>query len=52
MYTIIDRAITKTKGRSVQEYVFRSMVFANIYVQGRGRGRGSVHVQGAEKLTF
>ena len=38
MYTIIDRAITKTKGRSVQEYVFRSMVFANIYVQGRGKG--------------
>lgn len=38
IYTAIDRAITKTKGRRVHEYVFCSMVFANIYVQGRGKG--------------
>jgi len=34
LYTAIDKAITKTKGRKVQEYVFSSMVLANIYVQG------------------
>lgn len=34
LYTAIDRAITKTQGRRVQKYVFCSMVFANIYVQG------------------
>jgi hypothetical protein len=38
LYTVIDRAITKTKGQEVQEYVFCSMVFVNIYVQGRGKG--------------
>jgi hypothetical protein len=37
LYTVIDRAITKTEGRSVQEYVICSMVFANIYVQDRGK---------------
>jgi hypothetical protein len=45
LYTVIDRAITKTEGRSVQEYVLCSMVFANIYVQDRGGELGSVHVK-------
>jgi hypothetical protein len=37
LYTVIDRAITKTEGRSVQKYVLCSMVFANIYVHDRGK---------------
>jgi hypothetical protein len=37
LYTVIDKAITKTEGRSVQEYVLCSMVLANIYVQDRGK---------------
>jgi len=51
LYTVIDRAITKTEGRRVQEYVLCSMVFANIYVQDRG-GTGECACEGAEKLVF
>jgi len=55
LYTVIDRAITKTEGRSVQEYVLCSMVFANIYVQDRGNWgvcTGECACEGAEKLVL